>query len=246
MSCSCNSDCNPCAQVSSTQESVASWLDNLTLTLLGEFTKTIVNGRATWAAPCDLYSTGLECYPKLTDEGWICYLIRLMDLIGVFVGGTWNPATAYCKNTFVTYGSVSYVALAAVPAGAGTPETRPDLWLAVAGPGPQGPPGPSGAGSAVNYAYRTLVASDTLTDSDAVVFCEPAAAIVVTLPLIATTLPGKWFHIWTNGAFNVQLQITGGDTLQVGPTIGASYNLTTPGEAIKLVSNPATNKWVTV
>lgn len=242
----CNESCNPCTQVNTTQESVASWLSNLTTSIFGTITKTIVNGIATWSAPCDLDDTGLACWPKLASEGWVCYILRLIGLLGIFPGGTWSDLTTYCKNTFVTYSGIAYVSLSAVPAGSGTPASRPDLWLPVVGPGPQGPPGPSGAGSAVNFAYRVLTVSDTLVDADAVVICKPVAgAIVVTLPQIAATLSGKWFKIWVDGAFNVQLAASGVDDIQVGATIAATYNLTSAGEAVELVSAGGT-RWYAV
>ncbi len=72
-----SSNCNPCDQVYKT-ESVASWLDNLTTQLFGEITKVVENGRAVWTTPCDLDTTILS-YPRLPNEGLVCYLIRVVN-----------------------------------------------------------------------------------------------------------------------------------------------------------------------
>lgn len=238
--------CNPCAAASTTVEGLSSQISNLINALLGSFTKTIVNGRATWSAVCDPNSTGLSCNPKGETEGFICYLMRILANLAVFFEGTYDAGKAYCKNSFVVYNGASYVALVTAAAGL-TPDVNPGTWMPVAvgtvGPaGPQGDPGAAGSGSAINYAIRTTAVGVTLGALDAVCFCEPVGAIAIQLPA-TTILSGKWFKIWTTGVANVTINVDGADVIDSGVALGASsYVLTTPGESIELVSNNA-GKW---
>ena len=94
MSCGCNNSTysNTCCpevpypQISS--ESVPSLIDNLVFALYGTINKSIVNGRVVWDIPCDPNNT-TEIFdqPRLTDEGLMCYFIRLAN-DGTFMGAT--------------------------------------------------------------------------------------------------------------------------------------------------------------
>lgn len=94
MSCGCNNSTysNTCCpevpypQISS--ESVPSLIDNLVFALYGTINKSIVNGRVVWDVPCDPNNT-TEIFdqPRLTDEGLMCYFIRLAN-DGTFMGAT--------------------------------------------------------------------------------------------------------------------------------------------------------------
>jgi hypothetical protein len=76
----------PYPQISS--ESVPSLIDNLVFALYGTINKSIVNGRVVWDIPCDPNNT-TEIFdqPRLTDEGLMCYFIRLAN-DGTFMGAT--------------------------------------------------------------------------------------------------------------------------------------------------------------
>ena len=229
--------CNPCTQVQS-QESVASILNNLVTTLLGGFTKTVVNGRATWTSVCDPNELGLACFPRMADEGLVCYLLRILDLIGIFSGGLHNSALPYCKNTMVASTNALYVAIQDVPAG--TLITNTSYWQflveAPAGPaGPQGPAGSPGAGGSPNYAILVTPSDVTVGDTDAVVICDNAIPMAVTLPAISGTLSGKWYTVKRGVTSSADVTITpdGSDTID-----GAgSYVLTAAQESITLVSD---------
>jgi hypothetical protein len=94
MSCGCSnstysSTCCPDVpypQISS--ESVPSLIDNLVYALYGTINKSIINGRVVWDIPCDPNNT-TEIFdqPRLTDEGLMCYFIRLANN-GTFTGAT--------------------------------------------------------------------------------------------------------------------------------------------------------------
>lgn len=249
MSC-CNScgdttdscGCNPCAQTLKV-ESQASALQNLEQNLFGTFTKTIVNGRAVWTQVCDSESTGLSCNPRSDGEGFICYILRLMDGLGLFYGGTWNALSNYCKNTFVIYGIGSYVALVDVAPGV-TPGTDGTKWqLILAGsPGPQGPPGAAGSGAPSTFAHRSTTISVTLTNTDDVVLCSPAADIIITIPAMTGLDDGKGYQIINlTGAHLVTIVSATTDTFDGGVSIVLSLL----GESITLRSDHA-GKWISV
>lgn len=94
MSCNCNSStysstcCPEVPYPSISSESVPSLIDNLVYALYGTINKTIVNGRVVWDIPCDPNNT-VEIFnqPRLTDEGLMCYFIRLAN-DGAFSGAT--------------------------------------------------------------------------------------------------------------------------------------------------------------
>lgn len=239
--------CDPCAPALTTQESVASWLDNLTKALLGEFTKTIVNGRAVWSAQCTPYDVGISCISKGDAEGLLCYILRVISQIGLFQAGVWSNTTAYCKNTFVTDTAQanSYISLQNVPAG--TVLSNATYWLKVitSGPGspgpvgPQGPPGPSGSGSTPTSPARILTAAGTIDNNDGFIAFEPAAPISQNLPQISALTSGKWYDMWTNGAFAVTLNPFAGDTIEGA----SSYIMNTAQESFRLQSVGGNTRW---
>lgn len=232
--------CNPCNQALN-EESLASQINNLTESLLGTFTKTISNGRATWSAECSPNTNGVACFPKSESEGFICYILRVLEQLGIWSATIHDSALTYCKNSMVASGVSLYISKQAVPAGIAISNTTYWLLLITAPDGPQGPPGASGGGSATNYATQTATVDTVLTNTSAVVFCKPAAgAINITIPAIGTVDPGKWFKIHTNGAFNVTLVRSGGNTLN-----GAAANITlaTVNEAVELIADDAGTDW---
>jgi len=237
--CGSNSscECSPCSQVL-TAEGLASQITNLTETLFGTFTKTIVNGRAVWSAVCSPNTDGIPCFPKGATEGFVCYFLRIMSEIGIFNGGVHNSANSYCDNTLVASGSSFYVSIQAVPAGILI--TNAAYWtLLLTAPagatGAQGPPGASGGGSATSYAVQTATVTVLLTNTSAVVLCKPAAgAIAINLPAIASVDAGKWYKIWTDGAFTVTVTPNGAETIDNG---AASVVMTIPKDAIEIVAD---------
>ena len=94
MSCNCNNStysstcCPEVPYPSISSESVPSLIDNLVFALYGTINKSIVNGRVVWDVPCDPNNT-TEIFnqPRLTDEGLMCYFIRLAN-DGTFMGAT--------------------------------------------------------------------------------------------------------------------------------------------------------------
>lgn len=251
MTCGCNppeeQHCDPCAPALTTQESIASQLENLTNALFGTFTKTIVNGRAVWSAQCTPYDTGVSCIPRNLGEGTLCYIQRVMDGLGTFTGGIWDAGTSYCKNTLVTdtTQSFAYLSLQNVPAGTLLSNTAYWLKIITSGPGPQGPagpqgpPGPSGSGSTPTSPARILSSAGTIDNNDGFVAFTPAAPINQTIPQISSLASGKWFDFWTNGAFNVTLTCSGADTIQGS----ATYVMTTANEAFRLQSVNGNTTW---
>jgi hypothetical protein len=91
MSCGCNNTSTACPEVpypTISSESVPSLIDNLIYALYGTINKSIVNGRVVWDIPCDPNNT-TEIFdqPRLTNEGLMCYFIRLSN-DGTFTGAT--------------------------------------------------------------------------------------------------------------------------------------------------------------
>lgn len=85
MSCfACNPNCTPscpcesCAEVSATNETLPSALENFITAFFGTVTKTVVNGRVVWTLPCDL-AEGLPANPRQENEGLACYFKRLFE-----------------------------------------------------------------------------------------------------------------------------------------------------------------------
>lgn len=94
MSCGCNNNSNACPEVpypQISQESVPSLIGNLVYALYGTIEKSVSSGRVIWNIPCDPNNT-TEIFdqPRLTDEGLMCYFIRLAN-DGTFMGAT-GPA----------------------------------------------------------------------------------------------------------------------------------------------------------
>lgn len=232
---SCGNDCDPCQPALTSTESTASALSNLTTTLLGSFTKTIVNGRAVWSAVCAPFTDGLAAIPKNASEGFICYFLRVLDAIGLFSASIHSDAVTYGKNTLVASGASLYVSLLAVPVG--IPISNTTYWrLLITAPqgvqGNQGDPGPAGSGSAVSYAVRTAASDVTLTNTDACLDCDPAAPMAVTVPIHSSLDAGKWFTVRTSGAFLVTVTMSGGNLINGA----ATYPLSLAGESITFYS----------
>ena len=82
MSCSCN--CNPChcSTCDSTNEPLASALNNFITAFFGSLTKTCVNGQVQWVLPCDL-DFGLPSFPRNAGEGIACYFLRYVQTVTV-------------------------------------------------------------------------------------------------------------------------------------------------------------------
>lgn len=232
--CGCNSNGYTVTPV----ESVSSSLDNLITSLLGTLTKTITNGRAVWSTPCSP-DDSLSAFPRNAGEGFVCYLLRIFaDYFTPFLG-VHVQANAYSKGSLVTSGNSVYLALFDVPANTLITDTY--YWQEALTPpaGPTGPVGPSGAGSATNYANATKTGNYTATNTDAVIFVDPAALTTITIPAAASVDNGKWYKIKNRtGAFGVILARSGADTIDGG----TSYNLTFANEAATLVSD-GVSKW---
>ena len=86
---SCNNDAYPnvCRQdipyPQVSPESVPSLISNLVNALYGEITKSVVDGRVVWNVPCDPNNTAeIDGFPRLPDEGLLCYIIRYFDTMG--------------------------------------------------------------------------------------------------------------------------------------------------------------------
>lgn len=234
---SCND--TPCSTGLSTTESMASQIGNLIDELFGTFTKTIVNGRAVWSAVCSPNDTGLACYPRADGEGWICYIIRVLDAIGVFSPVVWSSLNSYCKNTMVATSTALYVSILAVPAGIDI--SNGTYWRLLitppAGPaGATGPAGAAGGGSAISYSERVVTISDTALNTDAVVFCEGAGGITITLSAMAAYSGGKWFVINNDTSGTVTITPT---TQTINGA--ASYVLTVAKESVTIVARNSTD-----
>lgn len=71
--CTCSSSCD------ATNESTASQIANFVDAIFGSVTKTCVNNQVQWTLPCDLDTAALTGYARLTDEGLMCYLVRVLN-----------------------------------------------------------------------------------------------------------------------------------------------------------------------
>lgn len=87
MSC-CNNDAytNVCRQdipyPQISPESVPSLISNLVNALYGEITKSVEDGRVVWNVPCDPNNSAeIDGFPRLPDEGLLCYIIRYFDVL---------------------------------------------------------------------------------------------------------------------------------------------------------------------
>ena len=188
MSCNCNSStysstcCPEVPYPSISSESVPSLIDNLVYALYGTINKTIVNGRVVWDVPCDPNNT-TEIFdqPRLTDEGLMCYFIRLAN-DGTFMGAT-GPVGA---TGFGATGSTG-------PIGATGPSGGPTGATGATGPtGPQGATGIGGGGAtgagtdAIFWENDQIVtASYTITTNKNAMTAGPItvnAGVTVTVP----------------------------------------------------------------
>lgn len=238
----------PCVPPGVAQESTASQIENLTLSLLGQVTKMIVNGRTVWNPQCSPYTTGIPAIPLNSGEGLICYLLRVMSLIGLFSGGVWNAGVTYPAQTLMAYDSALYVAL--VPNVGNQPDISPAFWalLLTAPTGPQGPqgiPGPSGPPATPAYAIRTTTSNVTLVNTDDVIVFLNSAPVSATVPTGSGLSSGKRFifKLSTTATAAATITLSGGDTMDSGVT---SYTLSVPGESITLVQIGTTGVWIIV
>ncbi len=150
MSCNCNNStysstcCPEVPYPTISSESVPSLIDNLVYALYGTINKTIVNGRVVWDVPCDPNNT-TEIFdqPRLTDEGLMCYFIRLAN-DGTFMGAT-GPVGATGATGFGSTGATGLTGATGVagPAGGATGATGPEGATGPSG-GPTGATGPQG------------------------------------------------------------------------------------------------------
>ena len=158
MSCDCNNtycqtcypnNCDTCCpeipypQISS--ESVPSLIDNLVYALYGVINKSVVDGRVVWEIPCDPNNT-TEIFdqPRLTDEGLMCYFIRLAN-DGTFMGAT-GPIGATGAQGASGYIGLDGATGATGPQGATGPSGGPTGATGVQGAtGLQGATGVQGA-----------------------------------------------------------------------------------------------------
>lgn len=234
---SCDNNCDPCSTVLNENEGVASQLSNLTANLFGTLTKTITSGRAVWSQPCDP-NDSLSAFARNDGEGLICYLLRVFQDYYAAFKGAWSILNSYNKRDVVTSGYSIYQASQDVPIGVDIANTSYWTLVLTAPVGPTGATGPAGSGSAINYAIATKTGNYTATNTDAVIFCDPAAPMTITLPL-ANSLSGKWFKIVNRtGAFTVTIARAGSDTIN-GTT---SFPLSFANEGVTLV-NDNSSKW---
>jgi hypothetical protein len=237
MSCGCNDN----GYTVSPKESVASQLENLITALLGTITKTITDGRAIWTTPCSP-NDSITQFPRNAGEGVICYLLRVFTYYFTPFKGTHNSANPYYFNNLVTTGGAVYLALLDVPAG--TLISNTTYWSQVLAPtaGPAGATGPAGSGSAINYAVTTKTGNYTVTNTDAVILCDPAATQTITLTA-ASAVNGKWFKVNNRtGAFTVNIVRAGSDTIEGSAGGETTLSLTYRCEGVTLVSD-GVSKW---
>lgn len=231
--CTSSGSCSPCNQVNS-QESVASWLSNLTSLLFGAITKTVSNGKATWSTPCS--PTEVAGVPRGASEGYICYLIRLFAALGWEYVGIWNVVDTYTPNQIVTYNSY-YLYRAKTTNTNSNPSLNPADWDLIL----TGQPGPPGVGGTPTFPSQVIVASPYLaTDSDGVLLVEPIANTIINLDQIATLSVGKWYTIRTNSStYTVTITPFAGDTINGA----ASYVLNLSGQSVQLQSVNGSTDW---
>lgn len=113
--CNPNPDCNPCQTVQ-VNESVASQIENLTASMFGTFTKTIVNGRAVWTLQCDPNTGGIAGIPRNAGEGFVCYILRVLAVLSIVPGPPGPPGapgSAVNANYAIRTISTNLVAVAA-------------------------------------------------------------------------------------------------------------------------------------
>lgn len=232
MSCGCNGnqyntpDCsNPAAQ-----ESVASWLKNLTYSMLGIFTKTLdSNGNAVWSAQCNPNVNGIFGFPRLQDEGFICYIMRLIQASS-FYAGPYDPTQSYIIGKGVAYNNGLYVAIQLVPVGVNPNNTS--YWELAPlsgniGPtGPVGPVGPPGSSLPPRFAFTSVIANYTVLDNDSVILCSGSSAFSVALSAQASYSSGKNVYIQSAATADITIVPNGAQTIngQTSFVLQASTN----------------------
>jgi hypothetical protein len=98
-------------------ESVPSQIDNLTLALFGQVTKSVEEGKIIWSIPCDPFSSAtIQGVPRILGEGLLCYLLRVIGQLGA-VWGIWNADTSYPAKATVTDETSLFQAIQYVPCG---------------------------------------------------------------------------------------------------------------------------------
>jgi len=70
-----------------------------------------VNGQVVWTEPCDLNAGLNACFPRITGEGILCYLMRILKTLAVLPSGNYSSAVSYCARSSVIYSGASYVSL---------------------------------------------------------------------------------------------------------------------------------------
>jgi hypothetical protein len=154
MSCNCNNStysstcCPEVPYPSISSESVPSLIDNLVFALYGTINKSIVNGRVVWDVPCDPNNT-TEIFnqPRLTDEGLMCYFIRLANN-GTFMGatgpvGSTGPIGA-TGSAGPAGGATGATGLTGATGPSGGPTGATGITGSTGATGATGPTGPSG------------------------------------------------------------------------------------------------------
>lgn len=152
MSCGCsNSTSTACPEVpypTISSESVPSLIGNLVYALYGTIEKSVSSGRVIWNIPCDPNNT-TEIFdqPRLTDEGLMCYFIRLAN-DGTFMGAT-GPIGSTGATGFGATGATGLTGAtgSAGPAGGATGATGVTGPIGATGPsgGPTGATGITGS-----------------------------------------------------------------------------------------------------
>lgn len=149
MSCGCNNStyyntcCPEVPYPSISSESVPSLIDNLVFALYGTINKSIVNGRVVWDIPCDPNNT-TEIFdqPRLTDEGLMCYFIRLAN-DGTFMGATGPIGATGLQGATGLTGSTGPIGATGLPGSPGGASGATGATGLTGATGPSG--GPTGA-----------------------------------------------------------------------------------------------------
>ena len=176
-----------------------------------------------WAAPCNPNGFGISGYPRNVGEGFLCYILRVLAILGWINGGLYNSATAYSQNTMVSLGASLYLALQPVPAGI-TPGTNPAYWELLL-TAPAGPPGPAGSAATPTRAVRAVSSSATVGNTDDLIYAAmtSSASATITLSAYSSYSNGKAVTIDSSGLNNVTIATTGGDTI-ILPSTGAAVS----------------------
>jgi hypothetical protein len=201
------------------EETVSSWLNNLTTNLFGTVTKSLSStGGVVWSGYCNPNTYGLIGYPRNTGEGLLCYITRILGILGWINGGVWSSTTVYNPNTVVSSGASLYLSSQVVPAGIAITNT---LYWTLLLTAPTGPAGPTGSSATPTRAVRTVTAGTTATNTDDLIYLNPSAPATVSLQLYSAYTSGKYFTLESSGAYPITIATTGTDVI-VNPATGAS------------------------